>query len=134
MLFSEVELGDDLPETHPDVSLERVRLFCDSAGMNWGRFTDHEFAKAEGLPGAIVPGVMSQGFLAAMIHRWAPGCRIHKLDTVFRTTMLVDSHPVCRGAVTDTDEGAHTVEIDLTMVAEDGVTAVQGTAVVDLAP
>lgn len=133
MRFNDVELGDELPESKPDVSLAKVTLFCESAGMSWGRFTDHEFARKEGLPGAIVPGVMSQGFLAAMIHRWAPGAQIRKLDTVFRTTMLVDSHPTCRGAITDTDEDAHTVEIDLTMVTEDGTTAVLGTAVVELA-
>ena len=132
MRFSDVELGDELPETHPDVSLDRVRLFVGAAGMNFGRFTDHEFARNEGLPGALVPGVMSQGFLAAMIHQWAPGSKIHKLDTVFRTTMLVDSKPICRGAVTDTNDDDHLVEIDLTMLTEDGATAVIGTATVEL--
>ena len=133
MRFADVELGDELPETHPDVSLEKVRLFVASADMHLGRFTDHEFARAEGLPGAIVPGVMSQGFLAAMIHQWAPGAKIHKLDTVFRTTMLVDSHPICRGAVTDTDDESQRVEIDLTMLGDDGITAVIGTATVEMA-
>lgn len=132
MRFSEVELGDELPGSAPDVSLERVKLFVKAAGMNFPRFTDHEFARAEGLPGALVPGVMSQGFLAAMIHRWAPGAKIHKLDTVFRTTMVVDSKPTCRAAVTDTDADSRIVEIDLTMLTEDGITAVMGTATVEL--
>ena len=133
MRFADIELGDELPETKPDVSLDKVRLFVGAAGLNFGRFTDHEFARAEGLPGALVPGVMSQGFLAAMIHSWAPGAKIHKLDTVFRTTMVVDTQPTCRGAVTDLDEDNRIVEIDLTMLAEDGVTAVIGTATVELA-
>lgn len=132
MRFSDVELGDELPGSSPDVSMERVRLFVKAAGMDFPRFTDHEFARAEGLPGALVPGVMSQGFLAAMIHRWAPGAKIHKLDTVFRTTMVVDSRPSCVGAVTDLDEDRRLVEIDLTMLAEDGITAVMGTASVEL--
>ena len=130
--FDEIELGDELPEESPDVSMARVRKFAAVSKMNWGRFTDHDFARSEGFPGAIVPGIMSQGLLAAMIHRWAPGCRVLTIDTVFRTPMLVDSHPVCRGAVTDTDDATRTVEIDLTIVTDKGETSVVGTATVQL--
>lgn len=131
--YEDVELGDDVPEEVPDVSMDKVTKFVQVANMRWGRFTDHEFARKEGFPGAIVPGIMSQGILAAMIHRWAPGCRVLKIDTVFRTPMLVGSRPVCRGAVTDTDDDARTVEIDLTIVTEKGETSVLGTAIVQLA-
>ena len=130
--FEDVELGDELPQESPDVSMARVRTFVGAAQMNWGRFTDHEFARGEGFPGAIVPGIMSQGLLAAMIHRWAPGSRVLKIDTVFRTPMIVDSHPVCKGAVTDTDDENRTVEIDLTIVTDRGETSVLGTAIVQL--
>jgi hypothetical protein len=130
MRFEDIELGDELPEDHPDVSMEKVKLFVKTVGMNFPRFTDHEFARKEGLPGALVPGIMSQGFLAAMIHRWAPGCRITKIDTVFRTPIVVGSSPRCTGAVTDHDEDARTVEIDLTVVNDTGSTGVLGTAVV----
>ncbi len=133
MRYEEVELGDDLPEAHPDVSLDRIKLFTASAGMfNMKRFTDHEYARGEGFAGAIVPGIMSQGLLASMIHGWAPGARIKKLDTVFRTPVLVDSSPTCSGAVTDTDDDARTAEIDLTLVNEDGSTGVLGTAIVEM--
>ena len=74
MRIDDVELGDELPEERPDVSLETVRRFVKAAQMDFPRFTDHEHARAEGLPGAVIPGIMSQGQLAAMIHRWAPGC------------------------------------------------------------
>ena len=130
--FEDVELGDELPSESPDVSMAKVTKFAHTAKMVWGRFTDHEFARTEGFPGAIVPGIMSQGLLAAMIHRWAPGSRVLKIDTVFRTPMLVDSHPVCKGAVTDLDEENRTVEIDLTIITDMGETSVVGTAVVQL--
>jgi acyl dehydratase len=128
----DVELGDELPTTQPDVSLERVTLFVSTAGMAFGRFTDHEQARREGLPGAIVPGIMSQGLLAAMVHAWAPGSRIRKLDTVFRSPILVGSSPRCAGAVTDTDDDTRTVEVDLTITTEAGATGVLGTALVEL--
>jgi len=127
----EIELGDELPEERPDVSLETVRRFVKAAQMDFPRFTDHEHAKAEGLPGAVIPGIMSQGHLAAMIHRWAPGCDIVELDTIFRTPMVVGTPVVCRGAVTDVD--GDLVELDLTIVSEGtGATGVLGTAKVRL--
>jgi acyl dehydratase len=132
MRIDEVELGDDLPEERPDVSLETVRRFVRAAEMDFPRFTDHEAAKSEGLPGAVIPGIMSQGQLAAMIHRWAPGCTIVSIDTVFRTPMVVGTEVVCRGAVTSVNDDG-TVELDLTILSEaSGSTGVLGTALVRL--
>ena len=53
--FDQVELGDDLPELQPDVSLAKIARFAQTTQMQANRFTDHEKARAEGLPGAIVP-------------------------------------------------------------------------------
>jgi len=134
MHIDDVELGDELPEERPDVSLETVKRFVKAAQMDFPRFTDHEWARREGLPGAVIPGIMSQGHLAAMIHRWAPGSEIVVLDTIFRTPMVVGTPVVCRGAVTDVgDDGM--IELDLTIQTEDsGATGVLGTAQVRLAP
>ena len=132
MRIEDVELGDELPEERPDVALETVRRFVKAAEMDYPRFTDHEFARSEGLPGAVIPGIMSQGQLAAMIHRWAPGCTVMRIDTVFRTPMIVGTSVVCRGAVTGVNDDG-TIEIDLTIISEaSGATGVLGTAHVRL--
>ena len=130
--YGDVELGDDLPDHRPDVSLATVRIFAEATRMMAPRFIDHEGARKEGLPGAIVPGIMSQAILAAIIHRWSPGCIIRRIDTIFRAPLLVDTTPVCRGVVTDTDDETHSVEIDLTIVNEADETRVIGTAQVEL--
>jgi acyl dehydratase len=130
--FEDVDFGADLDEMKPDVSIDNIKRFGRASGMNWGRFTDHEEARKEGLPGAIVPGIMSQGILAAMIHRWAPSAAIVQIDTIFRAPLLADSEPVCRGVVTDVDEDTRTVEVDLTIVNEANETRVMGTAKVRL--
>ena len=131
--FQDIELGDELPEYAPDVSLSAVRSFAEAVGVGRvGRFTDHEKARREGLPGAIVPGIMSQGILAAMIHKWAPGSQIRKLDTVFRAPIVVDSQARCRGVITETEPDTSSVDIDLTIVNELGETRVLGTAPVRL--
>jgi acyl dehydratase len=130
--FAEIEFGEELPALTPDVSLENVRRFTRASGMTFPRFHDHEAARREGLPGAIVPGIMSQGILAALVHRWAPGARIVRIDTVFRAPILVDSRPRATGVVTDKNEAERTVEIDLTIVNEANESPVVGTATVAL--
>ena len=126
--FDDVELGDDLPTETPDVSMERVTNFCQAAKHVFERFVDHDAARREGFPAAIVPGIMSQGLLAAMIHRWAPNSSIQTIDIVFRGSLLVDSVITMTGAVTDIDDIDMTVELDLAITAEDGRTGVIGTA------
>ncbi len=130
--FADVELGDEIPREEPDIGMERVREFAGAVGMTAARFTDHEGAKKQGLPGAIVPGIMSQALLASAIHRWAPGCEIRKIDTIFRAPIVVDSTATLQGVVTDTHPDDRSVDLDLTIENEAGETRVIGTALVRL--
>jgi acyl dehydratase len=130
--YEEVEFGEELPAFQPDVSLANVRRFTGAAGMTFPRFHDHEAARKEGLPGAIVPGIMSQGILAALVHRWAPGARVLKIDTVFRSPILVDSKPLAKGVITDKNDADRTIVIDLTIQNEANESPVVGTATVAL--
>ncbi len=124
----EVEFGVELPAFDPDTSMDNVRRFAIAAGWNGPRFTDHEAARKEGLPGALVPGIMSQGFLSAMIHHWAPAAEVRLVDTVFRAPCIVDENYHINGVVTDIDEDSGEVEIDLTVTNDAGETRVFGTA------
>lgn len=126
--IGEVEFGEELPAFDFDTSLENVRNFCTAAGWDGPRFTSHEAARDLGFPGAIVPGVMSQGALGAMIHTWAPGGTIGRIDTVFRAPVLVDQPASITAVVTDVDEDESIVELDLTISNEAGETRVFGTA------
>ncbi|MBW2394053.1 MAG: hypothetical protein JRG95_07265 [Deltaproteobacteria bacterium] len=130
--FSDIEFGEDLPAFKPDTSLANVTKFAKAVGMMTGRFTDHEAARKQGLPGAIVPGIMSQAMLAALVHRWAQNATIEKIDTIFRAPVLVDQEHAISGVVTDMDEDEHRIEIDLTLENAAGETRVLGTATVRL--
>ena len=130
--FRDVEFGEELPEIQPDVSLDNVKLFARSALMLASRFIDHDAARKAGLPGAIVPGIMSQGILVALIHRWAPNANILNVDTIFRSPLIVDTKPVASGVVTDIDEETKVIEIDLMLKNEKGETPVVGTARISL--
>jgi acyl dehydratase len=129
---ADVEFGEDLPVFDPDTTLANVIRFTEAAGWKGPRFTDHEAARKEGLPGALVPGIMSQGFLCAMIHRWAPPARIEEVDTIFRAPVIVDESYHINGVVTDIDTDTGRVEVDLTVTNDKGETRVFGTARVHL--
>ena len=130
--IEDVEFGEELPSFTPNTSLENVKMFCAGTERDVPRFTSHEGARALGLPGAIVPGIMSQGFLAAMIHRWAPTGWITTIDTIFRAPVLVDHPHTIAGVVTDIDLEMGTIETDITILNEAGETRVLGTATVKL--
>ena len=130
--FEDVEFGAELPAFEPDTRIANVQRFARAAGMVAGRFMDHEAARKEGLPGAIVPGVMSQAVLAAMIHRWAPDAEIVEIDTVFRAPVMVDQPHRVNGVVTNLDAETRSVEVDLTLTNQAGETRVLGTARVRL--
>lgn len=130
--FESVEFGEDLPEFQPDVSLANVRRFAEASRMLAGRFTSHEEAREAGLPAAIVPGIMSQGILVAMIHRWAENAEVLSVDTIFRAPLLVDSKPIASAVVTDIDDESRVIEVDLTLKNERGETPVVGTARITL--
>jgi acyl dehydratase len=126
--LSEVEFGVDLPTFTPDTSLETVKTFASLVGWGGARFSDHEAARKEGLPGAMVPGILSQGYLVAMIHNWAPDAEIRAIDTVFRAPVIADDEHKITGVVTDINEDEHLVEIDITVTNAKGETRVFGTA------
>ncbi|MDA0957020.1 MAG: MaoC/PaaZ C-terminal domain-containing protein [Proteobacteria bacterium] len=128
--LADIEFGADLPAFTPDTSLAMGSQFATLIGWAGPRFSDHEGARKEGLPGAMIPGVMSQGFLVAMIHHWAPTARIVAIDTVFRAPVMADDDHTISGVVTDIDEAASTVEIDLTVANAKQETRVFGTATI----
>ena len=130
--YAEVDFGEELPEFTPDITMPTVRRFTATTGMTFWRFNDHEKARASGLPAAIVPGIMSQGILVAMIHGWAANADVKRIDTIFRAPLFVDSDATCHAVVTDMDDDTKSVEIDLTITNEANETRVLGTATVAL--
>ncbi|MEX0942674.1 MAG: hypothetical protein WD002_09030 [Pseudomonadales bacterium] len=129
---TDVEFGEELPAFEPDTSLETGAKFAKLIGWGGGRFTDHEAARKEGLQAAMIPGVLSQGYLVAMIHNWAPVAEIKAIDTVFRAPVIADDKHTITGVVTDINEDDGILEIDLTVANEKGETRVFGTATVSL--
>ncbi len=129
----DVEFGAELAPFAPDTSLASTGAFADAVGWGGGgRFKDHAAARAEGLPGALVPGIMAMGFLSSMIHRWAGSAHIETIDTVFRAPLLADEACTLSAVVTDIDTDTGLVEIDLSVKNAAQENRVFGTARVRL--
>ncbi len=131
--IADVEFGADLPSLQPDTSLSATAAFATAVGWGrGGRFSDHERARKEGLPGALVPGIMAMGFLTSMIHHWSPAAKIEHIDTVFRAPLLADQPCTINAVVTDIDSEDGLVQLDLTVKNSADETRVFGTANVRL--
>jgi hypothetical protein len=131
--IDDVEFGAELEPFVPDTSLAATGAVADAVGWGrGGRFKDHDQARKEGLPGALVPGIMAMGFLTSLIHRWSPAARVQRIDTVFRAPLLADQPCTLSAVVTDIDVDGGIVQLDLTVKNGAGETRVFGTADVHL--
>ena len=130
--FIEVEEGDELPVSEIELTADQIREYARAAGMWAPRFTDDEAARREGLPGMIAPGNLSMGLLGVLVEGWAGAGALRRLGTTFRGIVRPGRLRLC-GAVTERNDTARTVELDVWLENEDGERSVIGTATVALA-
>jgi acyl dehydratase len=109
-----------------------VRAYARVAGQWSPRFTDDEGARQEGLPGMITPGNMSMGLLASLIEGWAGPGSLRRLGTTVRGLVLPGRTVRLCATVTQKDETARTVELDVWIESDEGERPVIGTATVTL--
>ena len=130
--FDEVFEGDELGPITRLLSKDEVRAYARACGVFFPRFTDDEGARQEGLPGMITPGNMSMGLLATLIESWAGAGTLRRLGTTFRGLVLPDRTIRLCGAVTQKDDDARIVELDVWLESDEGERLVIGTASVKL--
>jgi acyl dehydratase len=132
--FDGVDVGDDLPPLHLTLSGEQVRHYAEAADMPGGRFMSDEAAKAEGLPGQIVPGNLSLALFSRLLTEWDPGLHVQRLSATFRAIVRPNVPLTLRAVVTEkhTDERGVVLECDLLLENADGERLVTGTATVEL--
>ena len=130
--FDEVSEGDEIGPITRLLSKDEVRAYARACNVYFPRFTDDEGARQEGLPGMITPGNMSMGLLATLIESWAGAGALTRLGTTFRGLVLPDRTIRLCGAVTQKDDEARTVELDVWLESDEGERLVIGTASVKL--
>ena len=132
--FEDIDIGDEIAELEICPTTADVIRFVDVARMQSGRFTDDEYARKEGLPGAIVPGNMSLGFLSRMLTEFFPTGTLKELTANFRATVPHNMPLICSGVVTEkqSHHGEHLVFCDVMLGNEEGERYVQGAAQIAL--
>ena len=132
--FDAVEVGDELPALRVVLTNEQVRGYAVAADMPGGRFMSDAEARAEGLPGQIVPGNLSMALFSRALGAWGAGVRIKRLSATFRGLVFPNAPVLITAVVTEkhTSETGNFVECDLVLETEDGERKVTGTATVEL--
>lgn len=133
--FEDIELGSEIGPLELVATDERVADFC----RLWGnptpnRFTDHATAEAAGLPGPIVPGVMSMAIISQALTDWAGPQSLKDLDLVFRQPVPHNQPLLISATIVDTrqENGENLVECDVMMTGPAGERYVGGTALIAL--
>jgi acyl dehydratase len=132
--FEDVEIGDEIDELAICPTTADVIRYVKVARMESGRFTDDAYARKEGLPGAIIPGNMSLGFLSRMLTEVFPKGTLKALTANFRATVPHNIPLLCSGVVTEKQrkDGDNLIYCDVLLTNEDGDRYVQGTAIMAL--
>jgi acyl dehydratase len=132
--FEDIEIGDEIEELEICPTTADVIRYVKVARMESGRFTDDAYARKEGLPGAIIPGNMSLGFLSRMLTDVFPKGTLKALTANFRATVPHNIPLLCSGVVTEKQDkdGDHLIYCDVLLTNEDGDRYVQGTAIMAL--
>ena len=130
--FDSVEVGDELPPLTLTLSNAQVKQYAEAANMPGGRFMSDEEARAEGLPGQIVPGNLSLALFARLLTQWGAGVRLQRLSATFRALVRPNVPLVISAVVTEkhTSDHGSFLECDLGLENADGDRLVTGTATV----
>ncbi len=133
--FEDLELGDQVGPVETVATDESVASFCDIwKPPSPNRFTDIETARASGMSGTIVPGIMAMAMMAQLLTDWAgPDC-IRDLDVVFRQPVPHNSPLTLEATITDLkqEDGQNLAECDILMLGSKGERHVGGRALVSL--
>jgi acyl dehydratase len=133
--FEQVAVGEAIPElVKPPIDRTQLALYAAASGDHNPIHLDDERAKAGGLPGAIVHGMLMGAFLGQTLTNWVPQTAIRSLSIRFAAPALPGDSITCRGVVKakTQQDGQNLVELELTAVNQRGETKLTGTASIAL--
>ena len=130
--FEDLNVGDPLGPVELFVSKDQARKYARACGLDFPRFTDDEAARAEGLPGMILPGNMSLGILTKLVTDWlgSGGGELTRIGTTYRQPVQPDLPLTLQGFITHTQSADRSAEIDVWLENADAERLVIGTATV----
>jgi len=129
--FESIAVGDQIPVlSKPAVDRVQLALFAGASADHNPIHIDDEAARAGGLPGVIVHGMLNMAFLGQVLTNWVPQSQLREFGTRFAAMAFPGDVITCRGTVAEKDEAARTARLDITAENQNGDILLSGSATV----
>ena len=133
--YSKIEIGDAIPplERGPLTRTE-LALFAGASGDHNPIHLDDAEAKAGGLPGVIVHGMLMMAILGQMLTEWVPQSKVRAFSNRFAAMAVPGDTITCTGTITAKREenGEKLVDIEIMAQNQKGAPLLKGVATVAL--
>ncbi|MFN0147419.1 MAG: MaoC family dehydratase [Dehalococcoidia bacterium] len=132
--FATLKDGDELPPLVLRPGLDQVIRY---SALGWAfvpLFFDEAAAKAQGMPGRIVPGPLKLSFLYRAVEGWLDGAGyVRQVRAAHRRPDLQDHEITVTGHVARVyeEDGRKRADLELAIVNDEGQPSVRGFAVVE---
>ena len=124
--------GERLPELVKHPTTRQLVQYAGASGDFYEIHYDQDGARASGLPGVILHGLLKAAFLAQLVTDWAgPDARISSFDVSYRGIDVPGRPYRCGGTVRSVD--GNTAEVELWGENPDGARTTLGSATVEFA-
>jgi acyl dehydratase len=136
LYFEAVKVGDELPPlVKPPIDRVQVARYA-GAALDWNPLSvDEQHARNAGFPGALVPAMVSMGFLGELVVDWVRGARLKKFQARFVKIVWPGDVLTVRGRVVDRRfeaGGRYVVDIEVWAENQRGELVVRGLATFQL--
>lgn len=126
--------GDEIPTLKMTPGREHVKNFFPESDSQPNFFFSEEAAKAQGLPGTIIPGPMKTGFLFGAVHEWLGDAGyVRAVRAAHRRPDLQGDPITVAGHIARVyeEDGARRADLELLIINHEGQPSVRGFATVE---
>jgi len=136
LYFEAVKVGDELPPlVKPPVDRLQIARYA-GAAQDWNPLSvDEQHARNAGFPSALVPAMISMGFLGELVVDWVRGARLRRFQARFVKIVWPGDVLTARGRVVDRrfeEPGRYAVDIEAWGENQRGELVVRGLATFQL--
>ncbi|MFN0146593.1 MAG: MaoC family dehydratase [Dehalococcoidia bacterium] len=135
LYWDDVKVDDELPPREHMPTTDTAIDFFGRDNPSNPAFSDIEAGKRIGVGGALVPGMLKLAWMTQYVSDWGgTASTMRSIRVAYRRPDVADKGLVYIGRVVDKrdEEGKGVIELEVTIVAEDGQPSVRGNAVVEL--
>jgi len=133
--FSKIEIGAVMPGiSRGPITRTQLALFAGASGDHNPIHLDEEEAKAGGLPGVIVHGMLMMAILGQMLTEWVPQAKVRKFSNRFAAMAVPGDTISCSGNVVAKrqENGENLVDLEIIAQNQNGNALLKGVATIAL--